>query len=594
MRLEAIAAASALILVTVAFAAPDIKYVEPNIEALQIRSNMLLIPATARSKIASDLTGFVCRGAPLTPAYMQESAKLLGLALLLDSTNRAAVLANVRLRSGKAPPEVTLRKTAAQLSEVLRLEAKERLKPISRDDAFLGGYFLMLATELSPENENAAYDYEMFKQKSLKLSWDGLLGKMKEAENPQALPAAAPKAAARAEARLSKGTHPEFADREKPFARRQSSVKGLFVQTTATGMQTGQALDIIGSILSFPDPKVTNCRFAQVVGPQMETSWDEAVRVLQMRYPYWEGGKQVSISFSDKYSPKDGGSAGMALSLLLFSLLEGFELDPNFAVTGDITVDWKVREVGGIPTKVRGAILDKCTSVVIPKINEGQLQDAVILDSLKQLWAIQVFAVEDLGEAVMTVRTDRSADLAKAMGLFAQVQTNLNINGSAGLRSAENNRILAEVCRLAPQHASAALLLKAANGKMTNKLTLGGSVEETVMNMAPLMPYLLAPDRYRITDKLPVSADLLKTSTGRLQKLRPNMDARAQGLCANVVEYLRAVEEYVRAREMQKGPRLSLLAENKLKVAQTTADKVRKELTNLQQDRSFIEALGRP
>jgi len=71
-------------------------------------------------------------------------------------------------------------------------------------------------------------------------------------------------------------------------------------------------------------------------------------------------------------------------------LLDGFEIDQEFAVTGDITINWKTRVVGAISSKIRGASLDDYKYVIVPADNEPQVFEIPLLDSTKAVWKIQI------------------------------------------------------------------------------------------------------------------------------------------------------------------------------------------------------------
>jgi ATP-dependent Lon protease len=53
---------------------------------------------------------------------------------------------------------------------------------------------------------------------------------------------------------------------------------------------------------------------------------------------------------------KSGTSAGIALTLLIYSLLNNFEIPNNMAVTGEASLDGSVTEIGALENKIEGAI----------------------------------------------------------------------------------------------------------------------------------------------------------------------------------------------------------------------------------------------
>ena len=94
--------------------------------------------------------------------------------------------------------------------------------------------------------------------------------------------------------------------------------------------------------------------------------------------------------------PKDGPSAGVAMTVALTSLLTGKTVRQNLAMTGEITLRGDVLPVGGIKEKVLAAVRAGITTLILPSINE---KDTVELpDNVKA--GLTFHYVHDIKEAL--------------------------------------------------------------------------------------------------------------------------------------------------------------------------------------------------
>ena len=69
-------------------------------------------------------------------------------------------------------------------------------------------------------------------------------------------------------------------------------------------------------------------------------------------------------------TPKDGPSAGGAITLTILSQLTGIPIRNTVAMTGEIILKGNIRAIGGLQSKLEGAKMAGCNLVVIPKENE--------------------------------------------------------------------------------------------------------------------------------------------------------------------------------------------------------------------------------
>jgi ATP-dependent Lon protease len=73
--------------------------------------------------------------------------------------------------------------------------------------------------------------------------------------------------------------------------------------------------------------------------------------------------------------PKDGPSAGVAMTTALVSLLTGVPVRPVVGMTGEVTLQGRVLPIGGVKQKVLAAHRAGLREVILPTRNEGDLDD---------------------------------------------------------------------------------------------------------------------------------------------------------------------------------------------------------------------------
>jgi ATP-dependent Lon protease len=82
----------------------------------------------------------------------------------------------------------------------------------------------------------------------------------------------------------------------------------------------------------------------------------------------------IHIHFPEGATPKDGPSAGIAITTGLVSSLTGIPVRPDVAMTGEITLRGEVLAIGGLKEKLLAAKISNITTVLIPKANVPDLK----------------------------------------------------------------------------------------------------------------------------------------------------------------------------------------------------------------------------
>ena len=111
-------------------------------------------------------------------------------------------------------------------------------------------------------------------------------------------------------------------------------------------------------------------------------------------------GKDVHVHVPAGSVPKDGPSAGVTLFTALASLLTRRAVRPDVAMTGEATLRGRVLPVGGIKSKVLAAHRRGLRTIILPKANEGDIDD-VPADVRAELTFVLVSHMEEVLDAAL-------------------------------------------------------------------------------------------------------------------------------------------------------------------------------------------------
>ena len=97
-------------------------------------------------------------------------------------------------------------------------------------------------------------------------------------------------------------------------------------------------------------------------------------RMLGIKDEFFEK-RDIHIHVPDGATPKDGPSAGAAMTTAFVSAMTGIPVRCDVAMTGEITLRGEVTAIGGLKEKLLAALRGGIKTVVIPEENAKDLQD---------------------------------------------------------------------------------------------------------------------------------------------------------------------------------------------------------------------------
>jgi ATP-dependent Lon protease len=125
---------------------------------------------------------------------------------------------------------------------------------------------------------------------------------------------------------------------------------------------------------------------------------DEMARNLEMFTKTKMQG--IHIHCPEGATPKDGPSAGTAITCVLYSLLTNKKIDNRIAITGEINLQGHVTAIGGLDLKIMGGINGGVTTFIFPKDNKKDYDEFMekngTKDEIKSIIFIQVSSIQEV------------------------------------------------------------------------------------------------------------------------------------------------------------------------------------------------------
>jgi ATP-dependent Lon protease len=120
----------------------------------------------------------------------------------------------------------------------------------------------------------------------------------------------------------------------------------------------------------------------------------------------------VHIHLPEGATPKDGPSAGIALTTSIVSAITKIPVKRTVSMTGEVSLRGKVLEIGGLKEKVMAAHRGGIKTIICPKENESDLKE-IPKEILKDLKIILVDHVDQVLVNALDIKGPR--DLFKNM-----------------------------------------------------------------------------------------------------------------------------------------------------------------------------------
>ena len=132
--------------------------------------------------------------------------------------------------------------------------------------------------------------------------------------------------------------------------------------------------------------------------------------------------KDIHVHFPEGAIPKDGPSAGIAMTTALLSALTGRAVHGSVAMTGEVTLRGRVLPIGGLKEKTMAALRNGIRTVIIPKENEKDLSE-IDQTVRKALHFITVQTVDEVFTAALVPLKESAAAVEHMTALASETRS---------------------------------------------------------------------------------------------------------------------------------------------------------------------------
>ena len=200
-------------------------------------------------------------------------------------------------------------------------------------------------------------------------------------------------------------------DNLKDYAGVRKYSYGEMEKEDQAGMCTGLAYTEVGGDLLVIEavsmPGKGKLQITGKLGDVMKESMEAAVSYVRSRsldfgiIPPVFANRDIHLHVPEGATPKDGPSAGIAITTAIVSMLTGIPVHRDVAMTGEVTLRGRVLPIGGLKEKLLAALRGGIKTVLIPEENVKDLED--IPENVKRdLTIISVAHVDDVLKVALT------------------------------------------------------------------------------------------------------------------------------------------------------------------------------------------------